>query len=537
MLKKSTLQYILFFLLCIDFSVGQVVLDRNQVSALVSNNGQFFRSHEYLVMNQYVVPKDGQSIPIYHSSLWLGATDTENNARISGVRYSLSDLGFFPGPVSSTNKYRDSTYLAIYGESMWKISSETIETHRQNWGSIGYTMPDIIRDWPGNGNSDLGVSANLAPFIDHNSNGIYEPHLGDYPDIRGDEAVYVIFNDLAIQDSTYQNIKLGVEVHAMFYQFSGNPLLDHNTFLQFKVFNRGTENYNDLKLGLYTDFDMGYYEDDYVGCDTNLNLMYVYNQDNYDEDDGYQFGYGSEVPAVAVQTLNNNMRSFAVFTASLSYPYADPVNVNQYMEILNGKWADGSPMVEGGMGYPGSSGSSNVPTRYLFPGNPNDTSQWSMESIYAYPGDVRGVMVMDEENLQSGEFICYDFVFVFAREKGNSRLENVNTLFKTAASLKSFYDSSVIDGCYLYAQSSGRPEIDDFAKIYPNPTDGEVTIEFDSLMNSQIRVLSTSGNELRNQTFNNLRVLTLDLTALPSGIYLIEIQSGDSMTTKKLVMH
>jgi hypothetical protein len=43
--------------------------------------------------------------------------------------------------------------------------------------------------WPGNGNIQNGEARFLAPFNDENFNQLYEPWLGETPDIRGDEAV------------------------------------------------------------------------------------------------------------------------------------------------------------------------------------------------------------------------------------------------------------------------------------------------------------------------------------------------------------
>ena len=48
-----------------------------------------------------------------------------------------------------------------------------------------------------------------------------------------------------------------------------------------------------MYLTYWTDDDLGFAGDDYVGCDTLLNLGYTYNGDNNDE--GY---YGTPPPAV-----------------------------------------------------------------------------------------------------------------------------------------------------------------------------------------------------------------------------------------------
>jgi len=36
----------------------------------------------------------------------------------------------------------------------------------------------------------LGQSEKIAPFYDNNNDGIYDPMAGDYPQIKGDQALF-----------------------------------------------------------------------------------------------------------------------------------------------------------------------------------------------------------------------------------------------------------------------------------------------------------------------------------------------------------
>ena len=69
------------------------------------------------------------------------------------------------------------------------------------------------------------------------------------------------------------------------------------TFYNYKIINRSTLPLNDTYFGQWVDPDLGYYLDDYVGCDVSLGLGFCYNGDA--EDEGAS-GYGFNPPAVGV---------------------------------------------------------------------------------------------------------------------------------------------------------------------------------------------------------------------------------------------
>lgn len=130
------------------------------------------------------------------------------------------------------------------------------------------------------GDITLGVADQLAPFVDQDGDGVYEPLDGDYPDFSGDEVVYVIQNDESYQP---QLDALGIELHLMFYQFNTTGYLGETTFLNVRAFNRSTTSYTDYRQSIYADFDIGNYGDDYFGSSVANNMMYGYNGDLFDK--------------------------------------------------------------------------------------------------------------------------------------------------------------------------------------------------------------------------------------------------------------
>jgi hypothetical protein len=273
-------------------------LDHNNVACSLDDEGAFF-SQLQAGLAGYEIPKNSGLKTIFAGSYWIGAQDVNGNLYMSAAKYSAggSWSAFHGGPIADASAYGTMAYANAYGDAIWKVSKQEILTHQANFQSPGYLVPTAIASWPGNGHANMGIASILAPFIDVNHNGLYEPALGDYPDIRGDEAVYIIMNDNSYQPDGNQ---LGIELHAMFYQYSTGNYLNNTTFLNLRAINRSNKNYYNYRQALFLDFDIGNYSDDHVGCDPSNRVLYAYNGDDIDESDGGQIGYGANPPCQGV---------------------------------------------------------------------------------------------------------------------------------------------------------------------------------------------------------------------------------------------
>ncbi|MDW7692310.1 Ig-like domain-containing protein [Flammeovirgaceae bacterium SG7u.111] len=71
--------------------------------------------------------------------------------------------------------------------------------------------------------------------------------------------------------------------------------------------------------------------------------------------------------------------------------------------------------------------------------------------------------------------------------------------------------------------------------LYPNPTDGLLSIDLGSLYNDiKVVIRSVSGKVISREGFKNTSEIKLELDS-PSGIYLVEISSGDKQAVLKAV--
>lgn len=281
-------------------------LDINNVRARFNSSGLHFFHHDA----EYEVPKGSGKTTIFANSIWVGGYDSGNLLHFAGERYrqgptnsaSWTKQDYRAGPVS------DSTAYTIYQDTVWnyvwKVNRSEVDYHRTHFWYQGYVAPYNILTWPGNGNVAFGQASKLAPFSDRNGDGIYEPYDGDYPEIRGDQALFFIYNDDHGFHLESWGEKLKVEVHGMAYAFDrpNDTAFKNTVFLHCKVINRSQNTYNRTFFGIFTDLDIGYANDDYIGSDPERGMYYGYNGDSVDGT-GQSNAYGSNPPMQAVVIL------------------------------------------------------------------------------------------------------------------------------------------------------------------------------------------------------------------------------------------
>ena len=523
----KTILTILIFVHCFPSVYGQysnVTLQFNNVSARVTNAGTFF-NNSAISTGAYEIPAGSSIKAFYTASFWFGGTTVQSgDLRLSATTWT-PDKELFPGPYSITGNY-DPTNNYI-----WSVTRNQILDHINNYDQQGYIIPAPIANWPGNGDLSKGEAFNLAPFIDMNNNNLYEPHLGEYPEIRGDKAVYMIMNDDEKTHTTGTDA-IGIEVHLMFYQYASNDYLNNTTFINLRVFNRGVESYNDFTSSLFSDMDLGNYADDYFGSDESRNMIFSYNGDNYDENNSV-FGYGQDPPSVGIVSLSSPLSSACTFSNSVNYPYSDPSSVAGYWNFMNGKWADGSNWYYGGYGYVGSPGVTNTPTSFIYSGDPNNIGEWSEFNLNNIPGDRRALLNIGPQVLGAGQSICQDFAIIYNRTTGNA-VENVTGLKTIADDVQSFFNNQNFNCQQVTASKSEVKSL--FANIRPNPSKGSFNIALGHVISGgKMTITNVSGRVVYTSNIDQTNNIKVVLTE-PAGVYFVHITSDGGKMTEKIII-
>ncbi|MBI5541981.1 MAG: hypothetical protein HY951_18135, partial [Bacteroidia bacterium] len=393
-------------------------LDTNNIAAGINACGLLFGQPVYTPaqLGGFLVPKNTGASSIYASSVWFGGFDQNNLLHLAAMPYASSVTDIWPGPLfTNTNIYADdSTWNRI-----WKISKAEINNHILNYNQPGYIIPKSISEWP----------APTVDFVDINSNNIYDPQNGDYPLIRGDQAILSIFNDI-VGTHASGGLPLGIEVHALSYSYNSiDSALANTVFTNYKIYNYSSNNYSDFYLGMYSDLDIGDAYNDFIGCDSSLSLYYGYNGLTTDAQ------YGSKIPAQGVVFLSSPMYSFNYYNNSGGV-LGDPLTCTEFYNVLNGYWKDGSPYTYGGNGYGGS-----VYTNYCYSSDPNYSTGWSEVTENNTPGDRRGIGTVGPFTLLAGKVICIDVAFPNAIDYFGNNLSSVSLLKERTSQIINFYNT------------------------------------------------------------------------------------------------
>jgi len=386
-----------------EVEVAGGILNVNDVVTTTSASGVLFREGNNAF---YRVPKDSLTSTVFTSGLWISARDDNNDLYLSAQTYEddWNRQDYQPGYIGADPEHFD---------KVWAVSKKQIELFRQD-----YAVPDKIAPWafdiltwPAKGNPNVMVNqqavdipVDLAPFVDVNADGIYNAFDGDYPKIIGDQMLFWAMNDMPNADT--EGTPLEVDIFCSMYAFS-NEGVENNvpaTFVDFTLINRSDRDYIDLTLGLFTDYDLGCYFDDFIGSMPDAHSVFAYNE--YGIDDPGCNGVPSftgPLPVQITSSLNLEMSSAMYMNNSALNPppgTVEPVMPIAFDRMMHATWTDGTPLTFGGDGYNPNGG---TPTPFAFPGNPSDIGAWSMCSENLLSGDRRVVMASSSNGLAKGE--------------------------------------------------------------------------------------------------------------------------------------
>ena len=442
-------------------ATAQTDLDINNVRARLLVGGDMWWDG---TQGQYIVPRVAAGEPevssLFAGAIWLGGVDPAGNLKVAAQQYGTANgtSDYWPGPLTESGVTQEQSCLDW--DKIFTVMGDEIDLHLIQFAesqadSSDYDIsliPKGVMEWPGIGNPfffdacgfNLPVaSQGLAPFWDEDGDGWYNPQLGDYPiiEIRGcsapnyaDQMQYWIFNDAGNVHTESGGDPLSMEIQGQAFAFNSLDEINNMTFTRYKLINRAQESIENTIFGVWVDPDLGCGEDDYIGCDSTRNLMYVYNKDAIDGDengvcsDGVPT-YGDKVPYLGVDFFRGplapkvigangelitpdigqvfdtivevGISSFIYFNSASTSPdpnMAEPTTPQEYYNYLSGRWRDGTPLTIGGTGFGGT-----VETNFAFHDEPDNNQGWSMCTAEIPDGDVRTVQSSGPFRLDPGQ--------------------------------------------------------------------------------------------------------------------------------------
>lgn len=512
---------------------SSIELDLNNVRTLIHSGGDMWWDLQSVA--QYEVPKGGGVHALYAGSLWMGGVDVNNQLKVAAVRFRQVGYDFWPGPLNTTTAEIDPGTCSEYDRFFpitrtevdlfvaWNLSDDP-ETEYP-----GYVIPESILNWPAHGDLAAGQDYNLAPYYDADGSGSYNPEQGDYPyydlnptdfdclserevKLFGDETLWWVFNDKGnIHTETGAN-PIGMEIRGQAFAFATNDEINDMTFYNYELINRGSFTLTNTYFAQWVDPDLGFAQDDYVGCDVRRGLGYCYNGFAVDGTGGPQ-QYGENPPAIGVDFFqgpyqDNDGVDNPLYTncevvqaqgeggivySGIGVGYGDGIADNErfgmrrfvyhnntggggnpaqndpntgadYYNYMRGIWLDGSPMCYGMTGHPSGGCDQGTLAGYMFPGESdpcgwgtsgNPQVEWTEQTAGNVPFDRRFMQSAGPFTLEPGAVNDITVGVVWARANDSSdpyeSVEKVRVIDDKAQAL--------FDNCFVLIDGPDAPEL------------------------------------------------------------------------------
>jgi hypothetical protein len=354
--------------------------------------------------------------------------------------------------------------------------------------------------------------------------------------MKGDQAVWWVFNDVGNIHAETGADPLGAEIQVMAYTFSGqSEAIDYSTFYDFKLINRSQTALDSFYTAIFFDNDLGCYTDDYIGCYPEEDLSFVYNEDAVDGTTGCFCDQGvntycEAIPLFGVKVLNSpadengeplGMSSFMYYNnpgiLPPPSPVFDPSTPEQFYNLMQGQWTDGSPLIDTDDGYADVGDT----TTYAFYDNPADPNGWSMCTVNLPPGDRRTVMGTGPAYLAPGEALEYSYVLLFVKDVPHP-CPDITPLIEAGQEAQQIFDLNT---------STVDVHTDIHLVIFPNPFSSNCTIRInkEGQQIKQLKLINAQGQTVKH--YNNLagNEISIERDQLPAGVYFYHLTTHQDM--------
>ncbi len=551
-----------------DIGTKYEFLNSNNVSALLSNDGNTFNSRYNFREWGYEVPKGSGLKSIYSAALWMGGIDEDDKLRIASPTYRVWGNDIYAGPILEEDIESCSDF-----NKLWKTEKGDvyyfINAFIEKNGEIEIEdIPNSILNYPGKNNPlfnefDLPKNKELAPFVDSNEDGNYNPFDGDFPLVKGDQSIWWVYNDSKLEDKENDCEKepLNMEVSVTAYSKSSTDYINNTTFYDYRLEYFGDKPLRDFYIGLWFDNELGTYDNDFVGCNVEQNMGFSYNGTRTDYG---TYGYDNNIPTLGVKILEsvkdkgNNEVGMSSFR---SYIYEDtnfgnPKTAEECYDYLSGKWKDGTFLTFGGNGYGGTE-----PYPYMYPDPPNDPDGWSELTAESDPGDRVFLMTFGPIDLMPGDVQTFTKAILWEPNVGGGEEVELTKLFENGKQLELDYDEIFKQDCKglvayyqdLDGDGFGEPEtkvvscepldgyitvVDNVAiseldiqkglSIFPNPASDKILCLINALNNesAQVEIYNVTGSKVYAKS-QNLNIgenkIMIDIEYFAAGSYFVKI--------------
>jgi len=559
----------------------------NNISMWVKSNGLISRS-PYIVKGT-VYPKNTASIVYTDGFLFGGFVQdgTTPSLRIEGSKFNS---GMQPGRILTRGHAEPRN---ISKRTIWNIRKDWADTDLTDEARRIFNLPDTIYHYPTHPDStsrteirdvtekEINAVRKMyeeswntwpwkkgAPFYDDNNNGVMDP--GEKPGLLdADQVIWFVCNDLDkdISCSFLGSPPIGMELQVTIWAYNrkGGDLekaLNQTVFRRYRLIYKGTEETPDsahidsMFISLWSDCDIGYNWDDYVGCDTLLDLMFGYNKSTIDK----KFTVYELPPPSAGYTLlqgpvifTGNLKDEAISGSGIKHGYKNlnMTTFNYFSVLASGDIINSYEntihwyfTMNGLLPY------SNLPwtdAQYnpdLFPLSDDPAHNGlDVDGIILHEGDRRMQMHSGPFSMALGD--TQDVVIAMVGGLGSDRLASVSVMKYWVKWVRFFYNNRLWTELAPFNQPEKKSNIPlqfELLHNYPNPFNAitRITCKIPVEDNVQIKIYNSLGRQITTLVNETLKsgyyTVIWDASGLPSGIYFCSVKTGQTVRTIKMVL-
>ncbi len=453
-------------------ATAAIDLDINNVRARLMTGGDMWWNQGGSSNAAYEIPKGSGKHSQFAASCWIGGYDQQGQLKVAAQTYRQDGNDYWPGALDNDGKITSEVCSAW--DKFWKVDRATIKRFIQAYKTgtdLKASDFDAINEWPATGNTNvkgqgsvklsLNPNNSYAPFIDNDGDGKYNPEAGDYPDINGDQYIWWVFNDAGNVKQQSLTAAMGIEVQTSAFAYATQDFLNNATFCNYRVINRGPLTIDSTYIAVWDDCDLGYYLDDFIGCDTTRGLGIMYNATN---NDGGAAGnplnsYGLNPPQVGLDYFQGPKRTVKLPSGkdtvqelkmtNFTYYNNDPSiigNPNNGIQIyyyMTGSIRNGERFSYDftGAGIPSKGYGTGPVSNFVFWGDPSDNTQWSECASNNNPGDRRFIFSSGPFQLKPGAINDITFGCIWASQIGGCPSTNFKTIKNIDDGAQALFDS------------------------------------------------------------------------------------------------
>ncbi|MCK6620045.1 MAG: T9SS type A sorting domain-containing protein [Calditrichaceae bacterium] len=420
-------------------------------------------------------PRGSATVVYQDGIIWGGLVQDPDTAlpklRVGGQTYYAGTVaGPYPfprPPFPHRNIYRiRRDYLTVSDAELYLDLAGLLE----GWDFYTITQKDIDslraryqRDW-----NEWPVQSG-APFYDLNQNGVYEPEQGETPGLaNADQVIWFVCNDSdpGVAASLYGSPPIGLELQGTLWGYKSEGALGQAAFKRYRLINKSNFAIDSMFIAQWSDVDLGSYYNDFLGCDSLLNLGYCYNGKPLDDEYqafglppaaiGYLLLQGPEVPSPG-DTASFNFRKildyenlpmtsfWAKATGSVigDPTLSDYAGTLEWYNLLNGclPTADTANPI---LYTHGAGPHAGRPTKFPLNGDPlSGIGDIEGEGVNLSPGDRRLAMCSGPFTMPPGEMQEIVIALVGGIDPQGDYLSSVAELQNNAREIKRRFDSGL----------------------------------------------------------------------------------------------